>query len=56
MVALRTVSLAQLKILQQAFRENVIPVDSPEAFQIVRSKEYGASYCIHEIIKTDRVG
>ena len=32
-------TINQLKILQQAFREQVIPVDSPEAFQIIRSKE-----------------
>ena len=44
-------TMAQLKILQQAFREQVIPIDSPEAFQILRSKEYGASFAIHELIK-----
>lgn len=44
-------TLAQLKILQQAFRENVVPVDSPQAFQIIQSKEYGASFSILEVIK-----
>jgi transposase len=44
-------TITQLKILQQAFREHVIPVDSPEAFKILRSKEYGASFAIRELIK-----
>ncbi len=45
-------TLAQLKILQQAFRENVIPSDSPDAFQILHSKEYGASYALLAILKS----
>ena len=36
-------SLEQLKRLQLAFREQVVPVGSPDAFKILRSKEYGAS-------------
>src|SRR4051794_13274951 len=44
-------TLAQLKLLQQAFREKVIPADSPQAFQIIQSKEYGASFSILEVIK-----
>ena len=44
-------TLPQLKLLQQAFREQVIPANSPEAFKIVHSKEYGASFSIHKIIQ-----
>lgn len=44
-------TLTQLKLLQHAFREKVIPVDAPEAFQILQGKEYGASFAIHEVIK-----
>src|SRR4051812_27412357 len=44
-------TLSQLKMLQQAFRENVIPADSPEAFQILHSKEYGASFSLLHMIK-----
>ena len=44
-------TLAQLKLLQKAFREKVVPVDSPQAFQIIQSKEYGASFSILEVIK-----
>jgi transposase len=44
-------TLEQLKILQHAFRENVVPVDSPQAFQIIQSKEYGASFSILQVIK-----
>ena len=32
-------SLEQLKTLQLAFREQVVPVDAPEAFQILHSRE-----------------
>ena len=39
-------TLAQLKTLQLAFREQVVPVDAPEAFKILNSREYGASYSI----------
>jgi hypothetical protein len=34
-------SLAQLKILQLAFRERVVPMDDPDAFRILNSREYG---------------
>ena len=44
-------SLAQLKILQLAFRERVVPVDDPQAFKILHSREYGASYSILAIAK-----
>ena len=32
-------SLTQLKILQLAFRERVVPVDDPQAFKILNSRE-----------------
>ena len=44
-------SLTQLKILQLAFREQVVPVDDPQAFKILNSREYGASYSILAIAK-----
>lgn len=44
-------SLEQLKILQLAFRERVVPVDDPQAFKILNSREYGASYSILAIAK-----
>ena len=44
-------SLEQLKLLQLAFRERVVPVDDPRAFQILNSREYGASYAILAIAK-----
>ena len=44
-------SLKQLKTLQLAFREQVIPVDAPEAYKILYSREYGASYAILAIAK-----
>ena len=44
-------SLAQLKILQLAFREQVVPIDDPQAFKILHSREYGASYSILAIAK-----
>ena len=44
-------SLSQLKLLQAAFRGEVIPKDSPEAFQILYSKEYGASYALLQLAK-----
>ncbi len=44
-------SLEQLKILQLAFRECVVPVDDPQAFRILNSREYGASYSILAIAK-----
>ena len=44
-------TLNELKMLQLAFRNKLIPIDFPEAFKILQSKEYGASYSILEIIK-----
>jgi hypothetical protein len=44
-------SLQQVKILQLAFRERVVPVDDPQAFKILSSREYGASYSILAIAK-----
>ena len=44
-------SLQQLKLLQFAFRERVVPVDDPQAFRILNSREYGASYAILTIAK-----
>jgi hypothetical protein len=44
-------SLEQLKLLQLAFRERVVPVDDPQAFRILDSREYGASFAILGIAK-----
>ena len=44
-------TLQQLKLLQRAFREQVIPRDDPQAFKILHSQEYGASYAILAIAK-----
>jgi len=44
-------SLEQLQLLQLAFRERVVPVDDPQAFQILNSREYGASQAILAIAK-----
>lgn len=44
-------SLEQLNLLQLAFRERVVPVDDPQAFKILDSREYGASYAILAIAK-----
>ena len=44
-------SVKQLKLLQLAFREQVLPADEPRAFQILASREYGASYAILTIAK-----
>ncbi len=44
-------SVEQLKLLQLAFREQVLPADDPQAFQILNSREYGASYAILTIAK-----
>ena len=44
-------SLEQLKLLQLAFRERVIPVDDPQAFRILNSREWGASHTILSIAK-----
>jgi hypothetical protein len=44
-------SLEQLRLLQLAFRERVVPVDEPQAFKILNSREYGASYAIVAIAR-----
>jgi transposase len=44
-------TVAQLKLLQQAFREKVVPADSPDAFHILQTKEYGASFALLNILK-----
>jgi len=44
-------SLEQLKTLQLAFQEQVFPIDAPNAFKILHSREYGASYTILAIAK-----
>ena len=44
-------SIEQLKMLQLAFRESVVAIDDPDAFTIIGSKEYGASYVLAEILK-----
>ena len=44
-------SLDQLKLIQAAFRGEVIPRDSPQAFQTLASKEYGASYALLQLAK-----
>src|SRR3974377_1448962 len=41
----------QLKLLQAAFRGDVVPKGSAEDFQIRASKEYGASYALLELAK-----
>ncbi len=44
-------SINQLKLLQAAFREEVVPGNAPEAFHILRSREYGASQAILNLAK-----
>jgi len=44
-------TLEQLKLLQLAFREKVLPADSPEAFRIINSQELGASHAVIQILK-----
>src|ERR1700686_4851882 len=39
-------TLEQLRLLQAAFRGDVVPKGSAEDFQILASKEYGASYAL----------
>src|SRR6266567_4482546 len=43
--------LDKLKLLQAAFRGQVIPKDSPNAFQILSSREYGASHALLQLAK-----
>jgi transposase len=44
-------ALDQLQLIQAAFRGEVVPKDSPEAFQILASKEYGASHALLTLAK-----
>src|SRR5437588_11158321 len=43
--------LEELKLLQAAFRGEVLPKNSPQALQILRSKEYGASAALLTLAK-----
>ena len=43
--------LDKLKLLQAAFRGQVVPIDSPSAFQILSSREYGASHALLQLAK-----
>lgn len=43
--------LEKLKLLQAAFRGEVVPLDSPEAFQILSSREYGASHALLQLAR-----
>jgi hypothetical protein len=45
------VPLEKLKLIQAAFRGEVVPVDAPEAFQILSSREYGASHALLELAR-----
>ena len=44
-------ALEQLQLIQAAFRGEVAPKDSPQAFQTLNSREYGASYALLELAK-----
>ena len=44
-------ALDQLQLIQAAFRGEVVPKDSPEAFQILSSKEHGASGALLALAK-----
>src|SRR5258707_4987761 len=43
--------LDQLKLIQAAFRGDVVPKDSPQAFQTLNSREYGASHALLQLAK-----
>jgi transposase len=43
--------LEQLQLIQAAFRHEVVPINDPQAFQTLSSKEYGASYAILELAR-----
>lgn len=43
--------LDQLQLIQAAFRGDVVPKDAPEAFQVLSSKEYGASSALLALAK-----
>jgi hypothetical protein len=44
-------ALDQLKLIQAAFRGDVIPKNSPQAFQTISSREYGASYALLQLAR-----
>jgi hypothetical protein len=39
-------ALAQLQLIQAAFQNQVVPKNDPQTFQLLGSKEYGASYAL----------
>jgi transposase len=43
--------LQKLKLLQAAFRGDVVAIDSPDAFQILSSREYGASHALLQLAR-----
>jgi transposase len=43
--------LEKLKLLQAAFRGDVVPTDSPDAFQILSSRELGASRALLQLAR-----
>jgi len=43
--------LEKLKLLQAAFRGEVVAIDSPQAFQILSSREYGASQALLQLAR-----
>jgi transposase len=44
-------SLSELKLVQAALRGDVVPKDSPEAYRVSESKEYGASFAVLELAR-----
>lgn len=44
-------TLDQLKMLQLAFRDQVLPADSPDAFRTLGSREYGASRALLQLAR-----
>lgn len=44
-------ALEQLKLIQAAFRGDVVPKDSPQAFHTLNSREYGASHALLALAK-----
>ena len=45
-------TFCQLKLLQLAFRDQVLPNDSPQALKILQAKEFGASAALLQLAKT----
>lgn len=43
--------LEKLKLLQAAFRGEVVAIDSPDAFQVLCSREYGASHALLQLAR-----